>query len=56
MRRPIRYLLLVLFLASLAGLEFFHVWVSDDAPGAMACVTPEGKADAIRDVLLGHRH
>ena len=51
-----RYLLLVLFLASLAGLEFFHVRSSDDAIGAMACMAPEGKADAIRDLLLGHRH
>ena len=49
-----KYLLIALILASIAGLEFFHELASDDAPGAMACTAPEGKAAAIRDVLLAH--
>ena len=51
-----KYLLVVLFLASIASLEFFHVLSRDDAPDAAACMAPEGKADAVRDMLLGHRH
>jgi hypothetical protein len=49
-----KYLLVVLFLASIAGLEVFHVLSNDDAPGAAACMAPEGKAAAIRDLLLAH--
>jgi len=49
-----KYLLVVLFLASIASLEFFHVLSSDHAPGAAACMAPEGIADAIRDGLLDH--
>jgi hypothetical protein len=49
-----KYLLVALLLASIAGVEFFHELASDDAPGAKACMAPEGKAAAIRDVLLAH--
>jgi hypothetical protein len=49
-----RYLLIVLLLGSLAGVEFFHALASDDAPSFAACMAPEGKADAIRDTLLVH--
>jgi len=49
-----RYLLVALLLASIAGAEFFHELASDDAPGAMACMAPEGKTAAIRDALLAH--
>lgn len=49
-----KYLLVALFLASIAGVEFFHVLSSADGTAAAACMAPEGKAGAIRDMLLGH--
>ena len=49
-----KYLLIVLFLASIAGLEFYHVLSSRDAPGAMVCTAEEAKADSIRDTLFAH--
>ena len=49
-----KYLLVVLFLASIASVEFFHVLSNDDARDAAVCMAPEGKADAIRDLLLAH--
>ena len=49
-----KYLLVALILASIAGAEFYHELASDDAPGALACMAPEGKAAAIRDALLAH--
>ena len=49
-----KYLLVVLVLASIAGVEFLHVLSSEDAPGAAVCTAPEGKAAAIRDMVLGH--
>jgi len=49
-----KYLLVALLLASIAGVEFFHELASDVAPGALACVAPEAKAHAIRDALLAH--
>jgi hypothetical protein len=47
-------LLVVLFLGSLAGLEFFHVLASDHAMDAAVCMAAEGKAEAVRDMLLDH--
>lgn len=49
-----KYLLIVLFLASIAGLEFYHVLSSDDAPGATICTGQEEKAASIRDMLFVH--
>lgn len=49
-----KYFLIVLFLASIAGLEFFHVLSSDDAPGATLCTAQDEKADSIRDMLFAH--
>jgi hypothetical protein len=49
-----KYLLIALLLASIAGVEFFHELASDDAPGVMACMAPEGKSAVIRDALLAH--
>jgi hypothetical protein len=49
-----KYLLVVLLLASIASVEFFHELSSHDAPAVLACMAPEGKADAIRDMLLAH--
>jgi len=49
-----KYLFIALLVASIAGVEFFHVLSGDDAPDARVCMAPEGKADAIRDILLAH--
>jgi hypothetical protein len=49
-----KYLLIALLLASIAGVEFFHVLSENDAPDAAVCFAPEGKADAVRDLLLAH--
>ena len=49
-----KYVLIVLSLASIAGLEFFHVLSSRDAPGAMICTAQDEKADSIRDMLFAH--
>ena len=49
-----KYLLIALLLASIAGVEVFHAMASDDAPEIGACMASEGKAAAIRDVLLAH--
>ena len=48
-----KYLLVVLLLATIASLEFFHVLSNDHAPAVAACMA-EGKADAVRDMLLAH--
>jgi hypothetical protein len=49
-----KYLLIALILASLAGAEFFHELSGGDASGAAMCMAPEQHADAIRDVLISH--
>jgi len=49
-----KYLLVALLLAAIAGLEYFHALSNDDAPEAAVCMAPEGKAAAIRDMLLAH--
>jgi hypothetical protein len=49
-----KYLLVALLLGAIASVEFFHVLASDHAPDSVACVAPEGKADAIRNMLLDH--
>ena len=49
-----RYLLIALLLASLAGLEFFHALSDHQAPDAHVHDAPEAKANAVRDVLLVH--
>jgi len=50
-----KYLLVALVLAAIVSLEIFHTLASDDGPEfTAACMAPEGKAAAIRDVLLAH--
>ena len=49
-----KYLLVALLLASIASAEFFHELSANDGHGAAVCMAPEGKAEAIRDVLLAH--
>ena len=49
-----RYLLIALLLASIAGLEFFHALSDDQAPDTHAHHAAEGNAKAVWDVLLVH--
>jgi hypothetical protein len=49
-----KYLLVGLLVAALAGVEFFHTFSADDGPDTFACMAPQSKADAIRDMLLVH--
>ena len=49
-----KYALVALILASIAGLEVFHALAGHDAPEAPVCMAPEGKAEAIRDAVLAH--
>ena len=49
-----KYISVVLVLAAIAGLEFFHVLSSRDAPGATVCTAQEEKAASIRDMLFAH--
>ena len=51
-----KYLLVILLLASFAGLEFFHELSNSNAPGAAVCMAPDSKADAIADTLFQHLH
>ena len=48
-----RYLLIIAFLAAVAGLEFYHALSGDAAHGHIA-MPAEGKANAIRDVVFDH--
>ena len=55
--RPVhvmKYFLIAVVLASIAGLEFFHVLSSRDAPGATLCTAQDERADSIRDRLFAH--
>lgn len=53
--RPLlKYVIVVLVLATLAGLEFAHEYFSGDAPDAALCLTPDSKRDAIKEALVHH--
>jgi hypothetical protein len=49
-----RYLLVGVVLASLAGLHVVHELESGEAPGAAVCMAPEAQRGALRDALLQH--
>lgn len=49
-----KYLLIVLALASIAGIEVFHALASGDEPGAMVCTAQEAQAASVRDMLFAH--
>jgi len=49
-----KYLLLVLILATITGLEVYHELASHDASAAPVCMAPEGKVESARDALLAH--
>lgn len=51
--------LLVLIVAGLAGLEFYHEYTSHDGPPLAMCTAADGSAnllgDLLREHLLNHR-
>ena len=47
----IKYLLLGIVLAAVAGVEFFHEYASKDAP---VCMGPQSQQELFRDLLLQH--
>ena len=49
-----KFLWVVLIIASVAGLEFYHEFGSGDAPGAAVCVAPQAQQQAMRDILVQH--
>jgi len=49
-----KYWWVVLIVASVAGLEFFHEFGSGDAPGAAVCLAPDSQQQAMRDILVQH--
>jgi hypothetical protein len=49
-----KYVLVGVVLASLAGLQVFHELESGEAPGAAVCMAPEAQRGALRDMLLLH--
>ena len=47
-------LFVVLLVASIASLEFFHELSGGDTSGAAACMAPQSKQDLINDLFLQH--
>ncbi|MCC6532326.1 MAG: hypothetical protein IT531_07245 [Burkholderiales bacterium] len=49
-----KYLLLVLLIVVIAGVEIFHELRSAHAPDATLCIAPEKQRDALREMLFQH--
>ena len=45
---------ILVFVASLAGLEFLHEFASHGTPGVAMCMAPEAGREAVRDALWQH--
>ena len=52
--RYITFLLLAVVLAAIAGVEILHAFSTDDPSGVLACVAPQSKVEAFREMLLLH--
>lgn len=50
-----KYLLIVVFLASIASLEVFHELSGGDASGMAVCMAPQARQEVISDMLLRHQ-
>lgn len=48
-----KHLLVALFIAVIAGVEFHHEWTHSDAAGNV-CLAPESQKIAINDLLIQH--
>ena len=48
------YLLVAVFLAAVAGVEIMHAFSTDDSSGVLACMAPQSKVEAFREMLLLH--
>ena len=51
-----KYLIVALFLASVAGVEVFHALSNGDGFGADVCTSPQGQRGMLHDLLLHSRH
>jgi hypothetical protein len=48
-----KHLLVALFIAAIAGVEFHHEWYHSDIQGGV-CLAPESQKIAINDLLIQH--
>ena len=49
-----KYVLIVLFLAAVAGVEFYYEFSGDPSSGAQMCMAPQSAREAINEFLLHH--
>jgi len=49
-----KYLWVMLFIASVASLEFLHEFRGKEGAGAAVCLAPDSQHQAVRDVLIQH--
>ena len=47
-----KYLVVAIVLAAIAGVEMLHAFSADDAPDALMCMAPQAKMEAFREMLL----
>ena len=52
--RVIKYLLVAAILAAIAGVEIMHAFSTDESSGVLACMAPQSKVEAFREMLLLH--
>ncbi len=48
-----KYLLVALFIAAIAGVEFHHEWYHSDIPGGV-CLAPESQQIATTNLIVQH--
>ena len=53
-RRHMKYLVVAIVLAAIAGVEVLHAFSADDAPDALMCTAPQARMEAFREMLLLH--
>lgn len=53
-RRHVLYLMVALLVIAIAGVEFLHAFSSDETSGVLACMAPQSKLEAFREMLLLH--
>ena len=54
MSRHLKYLLVVLVLAAIAGVEILHAYSADATRDVLMCMAPHSKMEAFREMLLLH--
>ena len=53
-RRHMKYLVVAIMLAAIAGVEILHAVSGDNAPDALMCMAPQSNMEAFREMLLLH--